>query len=137
MSELKVWLMALLCLFVLFVNFIELIKEIKEIRKIKVTRNDKEIKAVVIDSLPYITRDIRPILRYVVEGIEKKYIYHFYYNPKKYPIGKEMTLKLSEDSSLAYDRMDLAKAFIYQLFAAMLSAFLVWICIYYIIFFKH
>lgn len=138
MREMKVWLMALLGMFVLLVNLIELIKEIKEIKKLKIGSNDRNIKAIVVDFLPYIiTGDIRPILQYVVEETDKKYIYHFYYNQKKYPMGKEVTLKLSEDSGLAYDRTDLVKALVYHLFATMISVFVVFVCVYYNIFFKH
>lgn len=137
MSEMKVWLMTLLAAFILLVNLNELIKEIKEIKKIKVKLRDRNIRAVVVDFLPYITADIRPILQYTVEGIDKKYIYHFYYNKKNFPIGKEVVLHYSDESRLAYDRMDLVKALAYQLFATMFSTFFVWVCIYRIIFFKH
>lgn len=137
MSEMKVWLMILLCMFVLLVNFSDLIKEIKAIRKLKVKLNDRNIRAVIIGSVPYITGDVQPILQYTVNGVDKKYIYHFYYNLKKYPIGKEMTLKFSEDSGLAYDRTDLVKALIYQLFMTLLFAFVVGFCIYYKFFFRH
>ncbi len=137
MREMKVWLMALFGMFLLLVNLNELIKEIKEIKKLKVKLSDTNIRAVVVDVLPYITGDIRPVLQYTVEGIEKKYIYHFYYKKKNFPIGKERTLRFSEGSRLAYDRMDLVKAFVYQLFTTMFCVFCVSVCVYYNLFLKH
>ena len=135
MSEMETWLITIFFIFILLVNLIDLIKEVKEIKKIKVKLKDRNIRAVVVDFLPYITADIRPILQYTVEGIDKKYIYHFYYNKKNFPIGKEVILHYSEESRLAYDRKDLVKALAYQLFATMFSIFFVWVCIYRIIFY--
>ena len=134
MSEMKVWLMTLLAAFILLVNLNELIKEIKEIKKKKVKLNDTNIKAVVVDFLPYVATDIRPILQYTVDGIDKKYIYHFCYSKKNFQIGKELTLQFSEESRLAYDRKDLVKALVFQLLETIFVAFLVWVGICYNIF---
>lgn len=125
-----VWLIMLVFMLVLSVQFMSLIKEIKAIKKIKATLHDGTIRAVVIDTVSQIsTSDIKPILQYTVAGIDKKYIYHFYYSRKQYPIGKEVTLRLSGSSGLAYDRTDLIKAFIYELGLTMFSAFCVIVCI--------
>lgn len=72
MSEMETWLITIFFIFILLVNLIDLIKEVKEIKKIKVKLKDRNIRAVVVDFLPYITADIRPILQYTVEGIDKK-----------------------------------------------------------------
>ncbi|MCM1500846.1 MAG: hypothetical protein NC124_20500 [Clostridium sp.] len=134
MEEMKVWLMTLLFMFALLVNLSVLIKEIREIKKFKIKSNDRNIQAVVVGSLPHITGDVRPILQYVVKGVDKKYIYHYYYNQKKYPMGKEVILKISEDSGLAYDRTDLRKALVYHLLAVVVSFFFVGGCIFGIFF---
>lgn len=92
-------------------------QQIQEIKKIKIKSNDGNIEAIVVD-YEYAGRgDIHPILQYNVNGIEKKYKYHFYYEKKKYPIGKKVNLKFSQESGLAYNKTDLIKTFIFLVFA--------------------
>ena len=72
-----------------------------------------------------------------MDGIDKKYIYHFCYSKKNFQIGKELTLQFSEESRLAYDRKDLVKALVFQLLETIFVAFLVWVGICYNIFLEH
>lgn len=86
-----------------------IVRNVKEIRTIKMKRDDREIKAVVIKLLPSFIGDVRPVLQYYVDGVEKHYSYHFPHFVEENPIGKEMALQLSEKSGLAYDRRDIMK----------------------------
>lgn len=111
MEMMQVLLMLLFCILFLVASASELMEEIKEIRKIKIKPDDDIIEAKVVNfRWAVVSTDIHPILQYNVDGTDKRYTYHFYYSSKGYPIGKQMTLKLSKESGLAYDKADLIKA---------------------------
>lgn len=93
-----------------------IVRNVKEIRTIKMKRDDREIKAVVIKLLPSFIGDVRPVLQYYVDGVEKHYSYHFPHFVEENPIGKEMALQLSEESGLAYDRKDIMKGLRYLIY---------------------
>lgn len=97
----------------MLVGCIILLKQlIQEIKKIKIKSDDGNIEAIVVD-YEYAGRgDIHPILQYNVNGIEKKYTYHFFYSSKEYPVGKKVNLKFSQESGLAYNKTDLIKKLI-------------------------
>lgn len=93
-----------------------LIQQIQEIKKIKIKSDDGNIEAIVVSHcLDGPIYGIQPVLQYNVNGMEKKYTYHFYYDRKEYPIGKKVNLKFSQESGLAYDKKDLIKAFLFRL----------------------
>lgn len=96
-----------------------IVRTLKEIKTIKMRRDDREIKAVVIKLLPSFIGDVRPVLQYYVEGVEKHYSYHFPHFVEENPIGKEMTLQLSEESRLAYDRKDIMKGLRYLIYGGL------------------
>ena len=114
---LKELLLILGCLIASIMSVLCLINLIKEIKKIKMTAHDGDIKAIVVDAYVFTTGDIRPILLYTVNGEDKKYTYHFYHNLKEFPMGKEVRLKLSSISGLAYDKKDLIQGLLMVLFA--------------------
>ncbi|MDE5965248.1 MAG: hypothetical protein K2G89_00220 [Lachnospiraceae bacterium] len=136
MEKLKLCLAILFSMFGLITSLIMLKKEIKRIKEIKVKSSDGYIKAVVVDSASTLdlTSDVKPILQYTVGGIDKKYIYHFNCNPKQYPIGKEVKLRLSEDSGLAYDRKDLVKSLVEHLLVIMFFGLGVCACSWYLLY---
>lgn len=103
-------------------GIIALIMIFKEIKKIRIGSKDGNIKATVVEWRLFYTGDIRPILLYTVDGKEKKYEYHFYHNKEEYPIGKEVNLKLSSFSGLAYDKKDLIQGLLLRLFATLFIA---------------
>lgn len=70
----------------------------------------------------FMTSDIRPVLVYTVNGKDKKYVYHFYHTLKEFPIGKEVNLKLSNISGMAYDKKDLMQGFCFIMFAILFLA---------------
>lgn len=132
---------ALFCIFVgLAFDVIDIyffIRSLKEIKKIKIGSNDSYVKAIVVGKYNlYITGDIRPILSYTVDGEEKKYVYHFYHTSKKYPVGKEIYLKLSNISGLAYDKKDLIQGVLFNLFRILLWSVGLLLGVYYMIFFR-
>ena len=97
------------------------IRILKEIKRIKPDSGDGNVKAVVVNIDPFLTGDVAPIVSYTSGSREeKKYKYYYWYNRKKYPIGKEVSLKLSSASGLAYDRKDLIKGFLFALFSTLM-----------------
>lgn len=112
-------------------------KKIIETKKIKISSNDKDIKAKVIGGHLFITGDIRPILLYRINEEEKEYTCRFYYSVKKYPIGKEVDLKISTISGLAYIKNDLIKDFVFHSFRMIYLYFGLFIGFYYILLKLH
>lgn len=110
------------CLVGTIMGIIALIMIFKEIKKIKIGSNNGDIKATVVEWRLFYTGDIRPVLLYTVDGKERKYEYHFYHNKEEYPIGKEVNLKFSRVSGLAYDKKDLIKGLLLRLFATLFFA---------------
>lgn len=108
--------MLLIAFILLILAIIEFAKEVKSIRTIKATFHDENIKAIVVDIFYVMPGGRKPVLQYSIDGIEKKYMYHFYCDPQKYPKGKEVTLKLSKESGSAYSKTDLRKAFFWGMF---------------------
>lgn len=98
-------------------GIIGLFKLIKEVMKIKIGSFDGYIKATVIYWKIFTTGDIYPVLSYMVNGEEKIYEFHFVHSSKEYPIGKEVELRLSSASGLAYDKKDLIQGFLVCIFA--------------------
>lgn len=98
-------------------GFICLYRIIKEIRTIKINSDDGTIIATVVDAHVFTTGDVRPILLYTVNGENKKYTYHFYHRLKEFPIGKEVELRLSRASGLAYDKKDLIQGILMNVFS--------------------
>lgn len=99
---------------VIFIVYVkDFIKEIKTWWEIKPSIKDNMIDAIVIRHIPCMNGDVKPVLVYRVDAIESEYIYHFYCNPKQYPIGESKLLKCSLKSELAYDRKDLLKSLLY------------------------
>ena len=113
-----------------------LVRIINEIKKIKMDAKDGNIKGVVVDWYILNTGDIRPVVAYTVNNEEKKYVYHFYHRCKEYPIGKEVYLKLSEKSGLAYDKVDLVKGTLFIIFSLVFFMFALLAGIYWILFIK-
>lgn len=107
------------CLAGTIMGFITLAMILKEIKKIRIGSDDGDIKAAVVEWRLFYTGDIRPILLYTIDGKEKKYEYHFYHDKEEYPIGKEVNLKLSSVSGLAYDKKDLIKGLLLRLFGTL------------------
>lgn len=109
------------------------VKKIIDTKEIKISPNDEDIKAKVIGWDLFITGDIRPILLYRINGEEKRYTCRFYYSTKKYPIGREVDLKISKISRLAYDKKDLRKDFFFHLFRILYWILCLLISFYYIL----
>lgn len=135
MEMMEKFLLLLVALVLLILAAIELVKEVKSINKIKPTFHDDKIKAIVVGFSYVIGIGRKLVLEYSVDGIEKKYVYHFFCDWEKYPEGKEVTLKLSKQSRLAYSRADLIKAFLWAIFEVLFLFGCVVACLY-AIFFK-
>lgn len=93
-----------------------LLLRINEFKKYKISADDGKIKAVVVGHNAAYKGDICPIVSYVVDGNEKQYEYSFYHFEKEFPIGKEVDLKLSKASGLAYNKKDLIQGIVFWLF---------------------
>lgn len=106
----------LVCLMFTIFGIISLIKIIKEVRKIRISSQDGCIMATVKDWRIFTMGDIFPVLSYEVNGEKKIYEFHFVRNRKDYPIGKEVNLRLSYVSGLAYDKKDLIQGFLIIIF---------------------
>lgn len=101
-------LIGLIACLIAFFGFLRLlVKRIKEFIKIK--PDDMDIKATVVHLIPLNASKVQPVLQYNVNGVVKFYKYHSSCPPEKYATGDEVTLKLSQESGLAYDRGDLKK----------------------------
>ena len=114
--DIKEVLLIIGCLIASVMGVLCLIKILKEISEIKMSSADRDIKAIVVDAYVFMTGDIRPVLTYTVNEKDKKYVYHFYHNLKEFPIGKEVNLKLSNISGMAYDKKDLIQRLLFDLF---------------------
>lgn len=128
----KVSLIILVTLFFAILDTYFFINKLIETKKIKISSNDKDIKAKVVGGHLFITGDIRPILLYKINEEEKEYTCRFYYSAKKYPIGKEVDLKISMISGLAYIKNDLIKDFIFHSFRMIYWFFGLLISFYYL-----
>lgn len=117
-DENKTILLFLISILVFIFQVGELKKEIKRIRTIKIGFSDENIEAIVIGSL-YMMGGAKPILQYTVNGIQNQYTYHFYCSSSKYFKGEKVILKISKNSGLAYDKIDIIKAILYELICTM------------------
>lgn len=93
------------------------IKKIKYIRQIQMRRGDKIIKGNIVENKIFLlTGDVHPIVSCDINGSERIYKYRYFYNEKKFPIGKEINLSISQISGLPYDKKDLIKDMVFYLF---------------------
>ena len=100
-----------------FVFIYALLKKIKDIKRIQMRRDDEIIKGKVIGREPYLlTGDISPVVLCNINGSKVTYTYRYIYSEKKYPIGTEVELKVSNISGLPYDKKDLTKDILLHLF---------------------
>ena len=132
--EIKDILLIIGCLIASVMGVLCLIKILKEFNEIEMSSKDRDIKAIVVDAYVFMTGDIRPVLMYKVNGKDKKYVYHFYHKLKEFPIGKEVNLKLSNSSGLAYDKNDLLQGLLFVLFGTIFFMAGLFAGIYYVMF---
>lgn len=118
-------------LLAVIMGMISLCKIVNEILKIKIRHDDGMITAKVVDAHIFTTGDVRPILLYTVNGENKKYTYHFYHRLKEFPIGKEVELRLSSASGLAYDKKDLIQGLLSLIFATLFFMMALLFFVYY------
>lgn len=93
-----------------------LIQRLQKVKEINWSSDDDFIKATVVDWHYIYAGDVQPVVSYWVDGEEKKYEYIYFYNRKDFPIGKEIYLKFSKRSGLAYDKKDLIKGLLWMIF---------------------
>ncbi len=114
--------------------FYILLKKIKYISELQMSSDDKMIKGKVIGkNLFLLTGDIHPIVQCNINGSEVTYTYRYFYSEKKYPIGTEVELKVSEISGLPYDKKDLVKDMIFTVFSLFFFSSILVACLYVIL----
>lgn len=97
--------------------FYGIMKKIKYLMEIHIGKNDEIIVGKVVGKRVYLpTGDIHPVVLCNVEGAEVSYVYRYIYNENKYPMGKEIELKLSRISGIPYDKKDLIKDILLHVF---------------------
>lgn len=97
--------------------FYGIIKKIKDLTQIRMGKNDETIVGKVVGKRVYLpTGDIHPVVLCNVKGVEVSYVYRYIYNENKYPMGKEVLLKISSVSGLPYDKKDMIKDIMFHVF---------------------
>lgn len=100
-----------------FVYIYIVLKKIKDIKEIQMKSDDEIIKGKVIGRKPFLlTGDIQPVILCNINGSKVTYTYRYFYSEKKYPIGMEVELRMSNISGLLYDKKDLMKDLVLHLF---------------------
>ena len=97
--------------------FYGIMKKIKDLTQIRMGKNDETIVGKVVGKRVYLpTGDIHPVVLCNVKGVEVSYVYRYIYNENKYPMGKEVLLKISSVSGLPYDKKDMIKDIMFHVF---------------------
>ena len=97
--------------------FYGIMKKIKDLTQIRMGKNDETIVGKVVGKKVYLpTGDIHPVVLCNVKGVEVSYVYRYIYNENKYPMGKEVLLKISSVSGLPYDKKDMIKDIMFHVF---------------------
>ena len=97
--------------------FYGIMKKIKDLTQIRMGKNDETIVGKVVGKRVYLpTGDIHPVVLCNVKGVEVSYVYRYIYNANKYPMGKEVLLKISSVSGLPYDKKDMIKDIMFHVF---------------------
>lgn len=120
-----------------FVYIYIILKKIKDIKTIQMRPDDEIIKGKVIGRKPFLlTGDIRPLVLCNINGSKVMYTYRHIYNEKKYPVGTEVELKVSNISGLPYDKKDMMKDILLHLFFLLICSLGTGVGLYVIIFMR-
>ena len=104
-----------------------ILKKLKDIKNFQMSSDDETIEGEIVDNKPFLfTGDVHPVALCLMNGIELKYEYRYFYSESQFPIGKKVELKISRASGLPYVRKDLIKDIILHLF--FMIFFIIGIC---------
>ena len=100
------------------------IKKSKDIYQIHMGHSDELIKGKVVGKKIFLlTGDVHPIVLCNKNNSELIYVFRYFYNEKKYPLGMEIELKISNVSGLLYDKRDLMKDMLLHVFFLIICIF--------------